>query len=183
MRRYFVLCLLLAACGSLRAQSAPEVIRTWAVAWREIADPAGHRTTQPYLTWAEIEPPRDHVRYTAPNEITLVAALEENIRRARLDGDTAFLTRTLSENFASIDRDGRGYGKSQMIDATRTRRVTSLETRDARVTSPSGQTVVITGQQIETIGTVAERSWFTRVYVQAQAGEWRLLSSTEVRIG
>jgi len=180
MSRLFALFLAVVVPGIVSAQGEPEVIRTWHVRWIDVSDPLGNRRTQPYLVWVESEPRKDRVRYTAPPQISVVAALEEEFRKARLANDTEALTRILSDDFIETNQNGDRRSKADLVDLYRTARLRSLTTAGATVRS-SGATVIMTGEQTEATASESDRLLFTRVYVQEPSNAWRLLTSTQFR--
>jgi len=178
-RSLVTLLALLAMAGTgLRAQS--EVIRAWHVSWVGASDWAGNHSTMPVLRWAGDSAPKAGIKYSAPPEISVVASLDEKLRRARLSNDSDALATLLSEDFVETDQNGNSRNKAELIRRVGTFTISSLETNRATIRF-SDQAVTIVGEQTEVNSAGTDRLLFTRVYVQGPAKEWRLLTSTQFR--
>ena len=164
--------------GSLQAQ--PEVIRAWNVSWVDVSDSTGNHSTVPVLRWAGGQAPTDHVKYTPPPEISVVASLDEKLRMARLSNNIGALAPLLSEDFVETDQNGNSRNKAELIELVRAFRIRSFEINRAMIRS-SEPAVTIVGEQTEVNPSGTDHMLFTRVYVQAPSKEWRLLASTQFR--
>jgi hypothetical protein len=171
--------LLLSMAGTLAAQSGPEIVRTWNVSWRDVSDPLGNHRTVAVLGWAGSEPPKAHVRYTAPPQISIVATLEEEFRTARQSSNAGALSRILSDGFLGTNQNGDTHNKAEIMERTRSSKIRSVVT-SATITS-SDTTVIITGDETDVNYSGAEQLLFSRVYVQEPSREWKLLTSTQFR--
>ena len=105
-----------------------------------------------------------------------VMKADEEFRIAKVNRDTAALSRILADSFNETNQNGNSRDKAQMIELFTTFEVRSLTTDTSRV-RVSGGTATVNGTETEG-GT--ERMLFTRVYVNSGAG-WQLLASMQFR--
>ncbi len=107
-----------------------------------------------------------------------VMKVDELYRVAKLNRDTATLSRILAENFLETNQNGNSRNKVQTIELWTSFQIDSLttESADVRVT---GDTAVVTGSQTEHNGGV-DRMLFMRVYVRSSYG-WQLAASMQYR--
>jgi hypothetical protein len=113
-------------------------------------------------------PPTDEVMKT-----------DEQFRLAKLNRDTAALSRILADNFYETNQNGNGRNKTQIIELFTSFPIASLtiDSADVRIT---GDTAVVTGSQSERNSTGVDRMLYMRVYVRGGAG-WQLLACMQFR--
>ena len=106
-----------------------------------------------------------------------VISVDEEYRIAKINNNTATLSRILSTDFYETNQNGNTRDYAQTIDLWKTFPVTSLTT-DSFEVLVTGDTAVVRGTMTETRGPGVEPMLFTRVYLRGNNG-WQLLSSMQ----
>jgi hypothetical protein len=112
-------------------------------------------------------------------EPSVIVAVEEQFRLAKLQNDVDALARILDEPFLETNQNGNVRNKSEMLALFASFPIASLTT-DSSTVRVTENVAVVTGSQTEVNETGTDRMLFTRVYINSQ-GRWRLLSSAQFR--
>ncbi len=164
------------------SQDAVRMQTVWNISWRVVSDSTGRVSRVPVLAWGASEPPAAGIRYSAPPEMVVVAALEEKYRHAKLAKERGTLDRILSPDYYETDAAGNRRDKSEAISFALDARMSSFS--DAQITARGrANAIVVTGEETVTSDAASSRTLFTHVYARDAGGELRLLSTTQVRSG
>jgi ketosteroid isomerase-like protein len=116
-----------------------------------------------------------------------IEALEEQFRKAQLDGDVATMDKLLSEDYLGINANGELVTKTQQLDHMRNRTLmlTQLDTSDVKI-KINGSTAIVTSLvQVEgTLDATALRGRYryTRIYQRLPNGAWKVTNFETTRI-
>jgi ketosteroid isomerase-like protein len=116
-----------------------------------------------------------------------IEALEEQFRKAQLDGDVATMDKLLSEDYLGINANGELVTKTQQLDHMRNRTLmlTQLDTSDVKI-KINGSTAIVTSLvQVEgTLDATALRGRYryTRIYQRLANGAWKVTNFETTRI-
>ena len=181
LRVPLILVFMATSTSAALAQAPLRTPRVWNVTWRDASDAAGRTTRVPVFSWAEPLPPSPGTRYTAPAEIEPIVRLEDRVRQARSTQDVAALEPVLSEQFLETDADGVSRDKAATIAALR-RAPASGRMANRLQVRVADNAVLLSGEETDGADEGTNRKTFTHVYVRDAAGEWKLVSSTTVRV-
>lgn len=107
-----------------------------------------------------------------------VLQAEDAFRVAKLKNDTAALKALLADGYIGINQYGVIRNKAELLELFQTFPLTLLHSDQVTVRI-SGDTAVLTGQQMEKNPAGVEKHVFSRTYVR-RSGRWQLLSSTQL---
>jgi Domain of unknown function (DUF4440) len=109
-----------------------------------------------------------------------VLKVEDAVRLAKLQNDTAALGRILADDYSGVNQGRVRRNKSEMIDLFRTFKISLLSPAKA-VVQLSGDVAIVNGSQTERNPAGEETLLFMRVYVKRD-GRWQLLSSAQFTV-
>jgi ketosteroid isomerase-like protein len=128
-------------------------------------------------------PPREPKRA----EREQIEALEEQCRKAQLDGDAAAMDKLLSEDYLGVNSNGELFTKTQQLDHMRNRSmiITQLVPSDVKI-KLIGPTAIVTSLvmvegQLDGVS-MHGRYRYTRVYQRMPSGLWKITSFEATRI-
>ncbi len=128
-----------------------------------------------------------HTRDTKHTERREIEQMEEQMRQAELAGDVGVVDRLLSDDFVGISMSGEVNTKTQRLDRMRSHALvlTGIHVDEVKI-KLLGQVAVVTSRaRIE--GTSDGRSLagtyrYTRVYLHAPGGAWKITNFEVTRI-
>jgi ketosteroid isomerase-like protein len=116
-----------------------------------------------------------------------IEALEEQFRKAQLDGDVATMDKLLSDDYLGINANGELATKTQQLDHMRNRTLmlTQLDPSDVKIKLIGSTAIVTSLVQVEGVldGTALRgRYRYTRIYQRLPNGAWKVTNFEITRI-